>query len=668
MNRAVFILLAVVVLVAAFWLLSPRSDAKPPRQVEVVRADLVDRLVCRGEFAPHDGHQVRVPFSGRLQFIVEDGGWVEEGVDLFAISEDDAVTEAAEARSQLLAARQDLRLVLLRQRSTIDQQDRAVAKAERTLAIEELRLRIETSKPEGGDALIRLDAELQPLEERSRAAREQADESQFAWQKAQDAYLEAVDARSATRDRLLRLDARRDELRAAAERDIAGLQAHELDARTKAAEELVAVQAEHADLAEALPGLARKVAETRDARDALVAGRDRDAAVLEAAEAAEEDLRIRIEIEKRNLTATQLALDLAGARLALDQAQAEAARAEAAFAAGALAQVKLDEAREKLARSDSQVAILSARLAIAGRGPTEERLTELSARIERARTRAEAARSDRDRALAIAEQEVRLAQAKVTRLTNDVEKRSAAFPEVLESTIAFLDKEIAALDLEDPDDAARLEEATKERATLAERLVQARARPANVILAPVSGVVRLQRQDGRPKQAGDQVWEQDILVEIYPPGAMAVKVRVNEVDIAKLAVGMAAEITAPALPDYRSVGTVTRLSALGRDKLEGTGQVAGVVLFDGEIAVAEVREGMRQGMTALVTVAVATRADALHLPLEGVRRAGEGWVATVLKGGNAEDRPVVGAPFGDRFFVVESGLAEGDIVRVGGLP
>lgn len=668
MNRASLILIAVVVLLGSFWMLAPRSEGNPRRQVQVGRADLVDHLVCRGEFAPHDGHQVRVPFSGRLQFIVEDGGWVDEGVDLFAISEDDAVTEAAEARSQLLAARQDLRLVLLRQRSTIDQQDRAVAKAERSLAIEELRLRIETTKPEGGDALIRLDTALQPLEERSRAAREAADASQFAWQKAQDAYLEAIDARSSARDRLLRLDARRDELRAAAERDPAGLQAHELDARAKAVEELATVQAEHAGLAEVLPGLAGRVAAARDARDALVADRDRDAAVLDAAEAAEEDLRIRIEIEKRNLTATQLALDLASARLALDQATAEAGRAETAFAAGALAQVRLDEAREKLARSESQVAILEARLAIAGRGPTEERLTELQARIERARSRAAAARSDRDRALAISDQEVRLAQAKVTRLTTDVERRSAAFPEVLESTIAFLDKEIAALDLEDPDDAARLEEATRERTALDERLTQARAQPANVVKAPLAGVVRLQRQDGRPKQAGDQVWEQDILVEIYPPGAMAVKVRVNEVDIAKLAVGMAAEITAPALPDYRSAGRVTRLSALGRDKLEGTGQVAGVVLFDGEIAVETVREGMRQGMTALVTVAIGTRADALHLPLEGVRRSGEGWTATVLGGGIAEERTVVGAPFGDRFFVIESGLVEGDTVLVGGRP
>jgi len=665
MKRAVLAAIGIVVLLFAAGLYRALRAPTPriAATTQVARGSVVDTLVCRGEFQPKDGIQVKVPFNGRLQFIVDDGSWVEAGAQVFAIGEDEAVRAAAESRSQLLAERQELRLATLRRQATVDQQDRAVTKAQRGLRLEQLRFRIETAAPQGGDALIRLDQELQPLEERTRVARTAAEQSSAAWQSAQDTYLEALDRRSAARDLALRQQTRIDELTAEAQRAVAGLQADAIAARDQAAIDLATVQTEHQTLASALADLAGVVSRTRLARAAAAPARDAAEADVSAAEAAEEEIRIAIEIEKKHLPATQLTLDLASARLSADQAAREAQQADVAIAAGAISQTKLAEQHEAAARTAGQVAILEARLAIASRPPLPERLVELQARIARAETRASAARADRDRAIAIADQDITLAQAKVDRLTYEVESR-AVFAEVVQASLAFLDQEIATLDPDDDTDADRLREAEHERTALRERLVGLADTPANVVMAPVAGVVRLQRHDSRPKQVGDEVWEEDILLEIFPPGRLVVAMRVNEVDVARLGIGMPVQITAPALPTYRSGGAITTVSALGRDKLDGTGKVSGVIVFAGEVAITTADPGLRQGMTALVAIELARRDEVLHLPLAAVRQTGEGWTVQHLVGGQVQLQAVQGTPFGNLDFIITDGLQDGDVVAV----
>ncbi len=658
---------AIIVLVIALW--PPRStNGAAVTVVTVTRGSAVEQLVCRGEFLPRGGILVSVPFNGRLQFIVDDGGWVEAGEQVFAIVEDDAVRIAAESRSQLLAERQELRLARLRRQATADAQDRAVAKAERTLLQERLRWRIETTPPEGGDALLRLDAALRPLEARTLSARGEAERVAGQWQQAQDAYLEALDARSTQRDRLLRVQARIDELTAVATRDPSSLQVDELAARTAAAADLVAAQAERATLAAESAGLVEQVRATRAARDELTPARDAAAAVLTLAEAAEEDLRVGIEIEKKHLSATQLALDLESTRMTANQAKLESERGEVAFTAGAISQARLEVLREAAIRAAGQVAILEARVTIARRPPAPEILAELTARIERAEARAVAARGDRERAIAIADQDIALSQARVDRLVYEVESRSASFPEVLAAGLAFLEQELAVLDPDDDADTERLAEARAEHAALTERLAALGDTPANVVVAPAAGVVRVQQHDGRAKQAGDEVWEENILIEIYPPGNLAVRIQVNEVDIAKLAVGMPTTVTVPAIPNFSARGEIRRLSALGRDKLEGSGRSSGVIVFEGEVTLDSTAPGLRQGMTALVDVEVARRDAVLQIPLAAVHRNGDGWSVRRRSGNTVIDHQVTGEPFGDLYFVIASGLNEGDEVLMAGTP
>ena len=47
--------------------------------------------------APRDPVLSRSPFSARLQWVVEDGTWVEAGANLFILSDEDEVKRIAEA-------------------------------------------------------------------------------------------------------------------------------------------------------------------------------------------------------------------------------------------------------------------------------------------------------------------------------------------------------------------------------------------------------------------------------------------------------------------------------------------------------------------------------------------------------------------------------------------
>jgi len=649
----------------AFMLLRHRE---PPavwyEKVEVQRGEVADNLHLLGEMAPRNPVLVKVGFPGRIQFVVADGSWIEAGKPVVAVGEDDAMKEAAESRSQLLQARQELRLTLIKRRHTDESESRKVAKAERNEALENLRYRILTAKPVGGDEIVRLDEALKPLEQSTAAVRKTQEQIQVNYQKLQDAFLAATDASASHRDKLLRLETRIDELAASAERADESLQETERIERAKAVADLAVARTEREQLLAKGEDLAMALRTARLARDEARPGRDAAAARLATAEAAEEDLRVRLEIEKVNLQATLLHIDEASTALALTDAIRRRDQARQSFAAGAMAKAAFDELDDDVTRLTNQRDIVTAKIAIAERPLPQEVRAEADARLNRAKTQAADARSDRTRALALSDQERSVLQARVTRLAAQVELKARNFPEIIESNLEFLEKELAGLDAADPDDAARRAEAESERADLLARLEQAKINPPNVIKAPVAGVVRLSRSGDRARQAGDQVWEEDVIAEIYPPGRMEVQVRANEVEVRQLAAGQLAQVTVPALPGYASQAEVLQVSQLGRDKFADDGQAAGVVQFAVRLKLMTAAPELRQGMTAMVSLTISTHPAAVWLPRAAVTRRGDTW--TILTGDpdQPQPQPVQGEPVGVNAFVISGGIGAGEMVFI----
>lgn len=665
MKRAalsVFIVIAVLAAVIAF---RPREAATVLYEpVSVQHGRIADQLHELGELVPRDPIIIKAPFAGRLRFMVDEGAWVEAGATLFSIGEDDELKKLADDRGNLLTARQQMRLNLLRRKQAEQDENRKLAAAKRNLELEELRLTVVGTQPKGGMELVRLHEQLLPLEAITEREREVLTKAQDAHQIAQDAYLDALDRMQEHRDAILRLTQRCEELAAIASPDPALLNnaAHRAR-RDQGVKDLAEARTQLDALRAGTAALAQTLATARQQRDAVATPLAEAQARVAQRDRAERDLYVAIEIEKRGAPLAQLQLDEEGAKLGLADAEQRVAEGQRSFAAGAIGQAAFDDLQAVLATAQDNLTIIREKIALANRPTSPEILEEARMRLERARLRANQAQEVHDRNLELLDREIAVTKAKVVRLENLVETRSARFPSLIESNIEFAKRERENLD---PEDVERRTQLDTDLARLEQQLSEAQKHPPALVIAPVAGIVKVMRESTsrRARQAGDRVWEDDPLIELYPPANMQVRLRLNEVVVARVVTGMRVNVTIPSLANLGIAGTVVQVSAVGRDKyadLNNEVPPAGVVQYDARVRLDQEREDFRQGMSALVDLTCGT-VESAWLPLGAVRRDGDRWV--VLVGSPPAPVPVHGRPYGVDRFKIDGGLKPGDRVWV----
>ncbi len=677
-HRRRFLILACAAGAAVILLITLRRRDPPSEYFlrETVHRGEIHRVLREaGTLVPREAVLVKCPFNAALQFIVDDGTWIDKGGKLFTLTDDEELKRVADDRSRLLGLRQELRLARMRRANAGQTEDRKLAAAKRARELEGVRYRIITATPAGGGELIRLHEKLLPHEAETAKVRLRYEDAQDSYQTAFDAHLDALDALQASRDSALRAQARVDELSAAAATAPENLKAEEREQREQALKGLATARAELDALQTAIPELAKKLIAARESRDRAKEPRDQAAQELAAREADEREDLIRIEIEKRGVQAELLRLDEESKRIGLAESERKRDQGRLGFADGALSRSALDDLEAQAESAKSQLGIVTEKLAIAERPAAPEALAEAKMKLDIADARAERAQLAHDRALAILDKEVDVLVARVDGLGGAIDQRSSRFPALIESNIDFARKELAALE-EDAreggtaEDAKRRAEVEAEIARMVEQLATAKEDPPNSAKAPVSGIVKVKWDDegGRPKQGGDKVYEEDVLIEIFPPENLEVVAKVNEANISLLAVGMPAEVEFPSLGNGRCSGEIYRVSGVGRDKFAdyndgwNKASFADVTQYEVRCRLGETRADFRQGMTAMVSVRLDARKDALWLPLGAVTRAGDAWTALVGDDRSQSVRTITGEPYGDDAFIVAGGLAEGDTV------
>ena len=676
LGLASAVLIAAAMVVAA--LRPPPGDAQPTWEPVVLkRGVVIDRLRETGTLMPRDPAIVAVPFDGKLQWVADDSTWVQAGEPLFIIDDADELKKVADERSQLTEAAQDLELAHLKRDQAVDTEERKVRKSEQDLAIEQARSRIMTTKAVGGLELVRCDAELVPLESATSVVRAGFETTRLAWQQAQDAFIDQLDAWQDHQDHLLRLENRLDEMTQQDREEKtkprtktgsaddskggkkSGKRPPKDEGETPSSEapadpaiEIPKILAERATLREKTAQLQAELAAARAKRDAQAPLKDAAAAALSSAETAEREVRIRLEIEKRGLPATQLALDAELAQVTLDEAQRRLNEGQAAFAAKTLSQVAIDDLIAERDHARTQATIVSERLALANRPVSPEVLAEAAARLAKAEQAATNAHAVRDRNLAILDQERAVLDAKIARLTASLALRARRFPSTIEQEIAARERDRSLK----PDLAPQLDQ---QIASLRIDLEKAKATPPNIARAPVAGLIKVRREGDRQKLAGDMVWQADPMIEVFAPANMEVVVRVNEVNVARIRQGMKVTAEIPALGRLPRTGVITQVAGVGRDKNDGSGKKgqAGVTQFEVRINLEpgdDHRDGdFRQGMTALVAIELQRVADARWLPRSAIVTMADGHAGVRLAPG-AEPTPVSGRIIGSDAFVVDA--------------
>jgi HlyD family secretion protein len=185
-----------------------------------------------------------------------------------------------------------------------------------------------------------------------------------------------------------------------------------------------------------------------------------------------------------------------------------------------------------------------------------------------------------------------------------------------------------------------------------EELQEAKDRLAETeIRAPIAGTV-LERtvQPGQIVASGtNAVNGGTTLLKVADLSKMFVRVKVDEVDVARIQPGLRAALTADALAGQTFEGKVARVSPQG--KIESNVTVFEVLVELGD----DGKRALRPAMTANVEIEVAKRAGAVLVPLRAVRTSKkEGGKVVVVEGQGPR--------------VVQTGIADSrDIEIVGGL-
>ncbi len=362
----------------------------------------------------------------------------------------------------------------------------------------------------------------------------------------------------------------------------------------------------------------------------------------------------------------QLELQIHQARAALAAAEAQLAQLEAGPRPGEVAAAEAD-----VRGAQAQVSGAVANLDQLKSGPTEAQIAAAETQVAQAELQHKLALLEYDRVRAIKAKEETIEHAAYDLYT--AEKSLAAAQAALEdaqaganaddlraaqanvdSAVAQQDAAQARLDL-------LLAGATEEQIADAEAQVE-RAQAAleqaelglkrATLYAPFDGVVaKVNVSAGEMAPVGLPV------ITLLDPSGLQVIISVDELDVGRLAVGQAAQVTLDALPDVVLDGTVKRIAPAA------TLAQGGVTYYDVVVTLDPTDAPVRADMSANVTIVVEELTDVLTIPLWVVhvdRTTGQTYVNR--QAGDKIER--VDVSLGVRYegtAQVLAGLAEGDV-------
>lgn len=155
------------------------------------------------------------------------------------------------------------------------------------------------------------------------------------------------------------------------------------------------------------------------------------------------------------------------------------------------------------------------------------------------------------------------------------------------------------------------------------------------------------------------------IVRIEDRRNMRVKLNVNEIDTAKMKVGMQANIDVDAIPSHPYSGIIRRIAPASVEAPSGSTTTDAVVKYEVEIQVTDADSRLRSGMSAKCTIDVIRHTNTLVLPVEYVTREGrDAYVQlnSVKKGEKPSRKKIeIGAESGSKIEIL-GGLKDGDVV------
>jgi HlyD family secretion protein len=204
------------------------------------------------------------------------------------------------------------------------------------------------------------------------------------------------------------------------------------------------------------------------------------------------------------------------------------------------------------------------------------------------------------------------------------------------------------------------------RADAAQRLADDQYAQAQVgrltIRAPFSGAVQTIASEStdslRQLQPGDAVTAGQALITVASDSGYVVRARVDEQDIAQVAVGQKAEITGEDLGGKTLAGHLINIGAVAQKSDDPSNTSRQIITT---IALDDTLPFLRDGMSVDIDILTANRSGVITVPNDAVLDDAQGkYVFSVGKDGRTKRTPIVTGASNDVQTIVTSGLHPGD--------
>lgn len=180
------------------------------------------------------------------------------------------------------------------------------------------------------------------------------------------------------------------------------------------------------------------------------------------------------------------------------------------------------------------------------------------------------------------------------------------------------------------------------------------------IRAPMDGVITKKLvQEGELVASLSSFSSGTPIVRLEDRSGLIVKLNINEIDVAKLQLGMPATIDIDAIPSKSFEGAITKISPA---KTDTTSASDAVVRFLIEVRLKESDSAIKSGMTAKCTMVAQSRLNVLVVPIDFFVKEGRDrfvMVAAAKKGEKAVKTKVTTGLESSALVEVVSGVAEG---------
>ncbi|MBI4217007.1 MAG: efflux RND transporter periplasmic adaptor subunit [Chloroflexi bacterium] len=169
------------------------------------------------------------------------------------------------------------------------------------------------------------------------------------------------------------------------------------------------------------------------------------------------------------------------------------------------------------------------------------------------------------------------------------------------------------------------------------------------IVAPFNGII-----SSVAVKEGDTVSGNTVAITLANPATAKVRATLDELDVARAALGQEVSIALDALPGVNLKGKVSTLAPVAQVQ-------SGVVTYQVDIELASTNASLKGGMTALTTIYVEKKESVLVVPSRAIKLSGRSrYVEIQLSDGATEQRTITVGANDDLRTEILSGLKEGE--------